>query len=352
MNTSAIHQAIRLNKYPKEMEWLTLPDAPYPEGVTDLLQLCSSYERMEHFSLKYHIETDALRTILLNFIERVILKETNTAESLLGLEKWTEFDLLRKHYKLLIKIYHPDINNSSFASIQTSRITTTYNTLKKNQNATDTSFKNITLSKVPPKHFYNPSSTVKQQKSSLKSAFFVMTVLALLSLTVIITQLFEQNKPQLIAKSEGDKSTKEITPPFTNTFSMTQLQGNLSSFTPDLALQDILRDIEGYYENGAVEQIKPILANLPEISSQSDEQIQAKLETLFKITQERKMLLFDFDWLKVSGTYKGSGKFLSRYQIIGEEIWKIRKGDASITAKLINGQLSITSFKLENNDIN
>ena len=334
------------------MEWLTLPDAPYPEGISDLLQLCSSYERMEHFSLKYHIETNKLKSILLNFIEKVILKETNTAERLFGLEKWADFDLLRKHYKLLIKIYHPDINSSPFASAQTSRITTAYNALKNSRNVTETNFKNITLSKVPPKHYYSHSSTLKKQNSSLKSAFFVVAILVLLSLTVIVTQLFETNKPQLIAKASKAKLTKEISPSFTNTFSMTQLRGSLSSLTPDLALQDILRDLEGYYENGAVEQIKPILANLPEISSQSDEQIQAKLETLFKITQERKMLFFDFDWLNISGTYKGSGKFLSRYQIIGEDIWKTRKGDASVTAKLVNGQMSIVSFKLENNDIN
>lgn len=352
MNTSAIHQAIRLNKYPKEMEWLSLPDATYPEGITDLLLLCSSSDRMQHFSQKYHIQTDTLNKILLNYIEKIILKETNTSENLFGLEKWTEFDLIRKHYKLLIKIYHPDINSSSFAKNQSSRITTAYNELKKNKDISGTHFKNITLSRVPPHRFYSASSEVKQQNSSLKNAFFTMTILALVSLTIILTQLIEPNNPQIIAKTNEGRPSQIRTKPFKNTFSMTQLRGNLPSFTSDYALQDMLRDIEGYYEKGAVAQIKPILANLPEISSQSDEQIQAKLETLFKITQERKMLLFDFDWLNISGTYKGSGKFFSRYQIIGEKIWKTRKGNASITAELVNGQLNIISFKLENNDIN
>ena len=351
MNTSAIHQAIQLNKYPDEMEWLTSSNAVYPDGITDLLYLCSSKKRMESFADKYHIETSLLKNILINYIETVILKNSSSAEGLLGLDKSADLELIKKHYKLLIKIYHPDINSTTSASEKTQKITRAYNELRKTKIDENDKFKNITLSRVPPKPYYTASNTTQIENTGLKNAFIVMTVLALISLTIIVTQLFEPSKPQLIVKSTP--SAEVEAPAITqNTFSRTKLDRSVTSNTSDLALQDILRDLEGYYENGEVEQIKPILANSPETRNQSDEQIQAKLETLFKITQERKMLLYDFDWINFSDIVKGSGKFLSRYQMIGEENWKTRKGNAEITATVINGQLTITSFKLENNNVN
>lgn len=352
MNISAIHQAIRFNKHPKEMEWLTSEKMKYPEGITDLLLLCSSSERMKKFSIKYHITTDTLREILLNFIEKVILKESNTAEALLGLEKDASFDLIRKHYKLLVKIFHPDTNSSSFASIQTSRITIAYNKLKKAQSTHETQFKNITLSRVPPKSFRNASNIAQQHNSSLRNAFIAMSLLAILSLTLIVTQLFSPNTSQLITKNEIAINSINNQVKNTPSFSRTQLKGNLEELATDPVFQDLLRNLETIYENGTVDKIKPILANMPETSNQSDAQLQAKLERLFKITQERKMLLYNFDWLSFSETVKGTGKFLSRYQIIGEEKWKTREGLATITAELVKGELRIISFKLENADIN
>lgn len=350
MNTSAIHQAIRLNKYPDEMEWLTLSDSEYPEGITDLLRLCASTKRMESFSQKYHIGTDVLSKILLNFIRKVILKETNSEEKLLGLDSYSDAELIKFHYQLLIKIFHPDVNTSSYASSQTSRITNAYNHLKRASKPSEIEFKNITLSRVPPKSFYNATRKAEQQISGFKTAFLAMTGIALVSVAIIITQLIAPNKPELVSRTDTISSSPDKNV-FESTFSLTKLENTFEIDTSDLALQNILRDLEGYYENGTVEQIKPILANSPEIGNQSDEQIQAKLETLFKITQERKMLLYDFEWLNISGNMKGSGKFLSRYQMIGEESWKTRKGNAFVTAEDTKGQLNITSFKLENTTI-
>lgn len=356
MKTSAIHQAIRLNKHPDEMEWLTLPDAELPEGITDLLRLCASSKKTNSFSQKYHIDTESLRSILLNFIEKVILNETNTDEKLLGLDAEAESDVLKLHYQLLIKIYHPDLNTSSHANYQTSRITKAYKKIKDSFSNSETEYKNITLSRVPPKSFYNATKKAELEISGLRTAFFAFGALVLVSAALIVNYLYEPSKPELIAgiiRNDIENISHSTLPSqvFENTFSMAKFDNASQVATSNLALQGILRDLEGYYEDGLIEYIKPILANSPEIKHQSDEQIQAKLETLFKITQERKMLLYDFDWLNISGTMQGNGKFLSRYQMTGEESWETRKGTAVVVAEQLNGQLHVISFKLENNTI-
>ncbi len=116
-------------------------------------------------------------------------------------------------------------------------------------------------------------------------------------------------------------------------------------------LQTLLKELEGAYEEGNVDAIKPILANAPEIKSQTDKQINDKLETLFEITSERKMVLFDFNWTDVSGTLVGKGKFLSRYKLIGEKKWLTREGTASVSAKKHHNKLTITQLILENQSI-
>jgi len=52
MNTTAIQQAFQLYKHPEQMQWLSSPDTQLPEGVTDLLRLSASKERLNQFSKK------------------------------------------------------------------------------------------------------------------------------------------------------------------------------------------------------------------------------------------------------------------------------------------------------------
>jgi len=357
MDTSAIHQAIRLNKYPDEMKWLTQSDAEFPEGITDLLRLCASNKKITLFAKKYHIETELLRSILLNFIDKVILNESNTGKRLLGLDSWSDADTVKLHYQFLIKIYHPDLNTSIHANEQTTRITKAYSELKDSPYTNESEFKNITLSRVPPKSFYSATQSAEMQISGFKTAFFTLLGLTVISIALITSYLFAPSNGELISKTTASETLnpQDVSMPtvnvFNNTFSMAKLDEKENPLTKDISLQGMLRDLEAYYENGNVEQIKPILANSPEIENQTDEQIQAKLETLFKITQERKMLLYDFEWLNVSGNIQGSGKFLSRYQMVGEKNWETRKGIAKITAQQQDQQLHIISFKLDNNTI-
>ena len=63
------------------------------------------------------------------------------------------------------------------------------------------------------------------------------------------------------------------------------------------------------------------------------------------------MLLFDFSWTDVSGELEGKGRFLSRYQLIGENEWLTREGTALVSAQKIKNNLKVTQFNLENQSI-
>jgi len=56
MKTPALHQAIRLYKYPEEMEWLTFPESELPDGVTDILRLCASQQKLHDFATLFKIK--------------------------------------------------------------------------------------------------------------------------------------------------------------------------------------------------------------------------------------------------------------------------------------------------------
>ena len=136
-----------------------------------------------------------------------------------------------------------------------------------------------------------------------------------------------------------------------NQFMMAALTSESDSEITDTKLQFLLRGLETAYEKGNVDTIKPILANAPEIKNQTDKEIREKLETLFQITSQRKMLLFDFDWKNNSDKLHGKGKFLSRYHLVGEEKWLTREGTASIIAQKVGNQLKVTHLELENQSI-
>ena len=63
------------------------------------------------------------------------------------------------------------------------------------------------------------------------------------------------------------------------------------------------------------------------------------------------MVLFDFNWTNISGALKGEGKFISRYQLVGENNWLTREGHALVSAQKVNKKLKITQLILENQTI-
>ena len=356
MSTTAIQLAFQLAKQPEDMKWLLAASTPLPSGITDLLRLCSSKKQLEKFSNNINVNTITIRKILVNFIEKVLVTEANSPEKTLGVEANYTSATLKLHYKLLMRIFHPDLSISKQASKKATLLSTAYQELKNKQEETQ-QFKNITLSRVPPKSFYYATRKAEKHHSGLKNTFFIFAGMGVISLGIIVNYLLVSEKPELIANSQKTEILEEIPTQnlniSTNKFSIAKanFSGLAKNQTTETILQMILSDIETYYENGNVKRIKPILANTPEMQNQSDEQMQKKLENLFKITQQRKMLLYDFKWQNISGQFRGVGKFISRYQLINQMNWQTREGIAIVTAEEINNNISVTGLTLENNII-
>lgn len=353
MTPSAIHQAIRLSKHPKEMSWICQSSALLPEGVTELLRLCSSSEKIKEFAKKYHTDAEPLQEMLLNFVSHVLLNESNSNEKLLGVDEEADAQKRKLHYQLLIKIYHPDKNTSHDAAYQATRIATAYQELK-TQN-TEGEFKNIRISRVPPKSFYNATIQAEQQRSSVKSASLAMLTITVISAVWIGGYLYEPATPELFSRNNTDilNNDNDSDNPqniVADQFAMSNHATVVSIKSEQDEFQHVLTTIEAAYETGDAAKIQTIL-NTPEIKQQPDKEVFAKLKNLFKITSDRKMLLYDFEWQNISGQISGKGKFLSRYHLNSEDQWSTREGVASIIATESKSGLNIISLKLDNENI-
>ncbi len=358
MKTPALHQAIRLYKYPREMEWLTFPESELPEGVTDLLRLCASSKKLNDFATMMKIKKSLLKKVMMHFIEEVLLTTTNPTYKYLGLNHNNNAAERKLNYQLLMKIYHPDINPSEDAADKASKITNAYQTLNKQSEhfPTQQKFRDKSDPRTPPNSFYRATLKAEKTLSQTKNTFYAMASLALVSLLSLAAYFVQSTKPELIVQNK-------LAPTEINTSKSQSLQqqpppqvqpllastANLYDLEPHL--ETLLHQLELSYELGKVENIEPILSNTPEISGQSTEQITAKLKSLFEITQERKMLLYGFSWKKVANTVQGEGKFLSRYQFTNENQWQTREGIAIIRAENKNKSLKIISLELNNKTI-
>ncbi len=352
MTPSAIHQAIRLSKYPKEMAWMCQASVDLPHGMTELLRLCASSEKLEVFAKKNHTDATPLHEMLLNFISKVLLNKSNSNKRILGVKDLSDLEQLKLHYQLLIKIFHPDKNSSPDAVNQTSRITKAYQSIKDEQNNVADEYKNIRISRVPPKSFYQATVKAEQEISSIKSISLALLAVTLISAVWIGGYLYEPNNSELFSRNTevGPKiQHADISALKQDSAAVNQLsKASLSNANNDQQqFQVMLSDIESAYEKGNATKIQNIL-NSPEIKQQTNQEVFAKLEDLFEITSDRKMLLYNFEWKNISGQISGKGKFLSRYLLKGEDQWLTREGVASLLAKQADGKIDIQSLKLEN----
>ena len=353
MNTPAIHQAMRLEKYPEEMAWLCFPDSDFPEGISDLLRLCSSKEQLIEFSNNNDFDPQELSTGLFRFIEQAIVNENNSDEKILGTDKFASSQIQKFHYQLLMKIYHPDLSNRPNAEHYAALITNAYQRLKDKENAQEKI--SFSENRRPPKSYYQATQKAESQISNTKTVFAIVSSLTIFALVAMAGKFYDPASPELIASNnavqvdniESQKFIK-VTAVKSNQVLATQ-KDNIQATSTNL--QMLLKDLESAYEEGDVDAIKPILANAPEIKDQSAKELNDKLETLFEITDERKMVLFDFNWKTVSGALEGKGKFLSRYKLVGETKWLTREGTATVSAEKINNKLKVTQLTLENQTI-
>lgn len=358
MNTPAIHQALRLNKQAEEMAWLCFPDSELPEGINDLLRIAASPELLNEFADNNELNADELSMAIFNFIENVMLNEKNSDEKTLGTNKFSTSQTQKYHYQLLMKIYHPDLSTRPNADYYSSLITNAYQQVKTRENQQDVI--SFSEKRKASYNYYQATKKADTQISNAKTAVAIFSVIAICSLVAFTGKFFGDSNIELIS----DKNDVENVVQETN--SDAQQVMKVSAIKPDLiiepakpsikatntALQALLKDLEIAYEDGNVAVIKPILANAPELKDQTEQQLKDKLENIFEITSERKMVLFDFNWTSASGILEGNGKFISRYQLVGEKKWLTREGTASVVAERTNNKLKVTQLVLQNQDIN
>ncbi len=363
MNTPAIHQAMRLKRQPEDMAWLCFPDSDLPDGVTDLLRLCASKELLTEFSDTNGFDAEQLSKGLFNFIETVLVNEKHIDEKILGTDKFASLQLQKYHYQLLMKIYHPDHSSRPNAEEYTAIITMAYQRLKEKQKSQETI--SFSESRRPPKSYYQATKKAETHISNTKTAIAVVSAVTLFALVAMTGKLYDPANPELInadnnniintivdIASDNDVIESQNIVKVIATTENKLKDDAYSIKANSTKLQKLLKNLEIAYEEGIISIIKPILANAPDIKNQSEKEINDKLETLFEITSERKMVLFDFSWTSTdTGTIQGKGKFLSRYKLMGERKWLTREGEATVSAKNINNNLKITQLILENQSI-
>lgn len=357
MNTPAIHKAIRLEKHPEEMAWLCFPDSDFPEGMSDLLRLAASPELLNEFATTNGFNSEDLSNSLFNFIEKTMLNENNSYEKVLGTDKFTSTQTQKFHYQLLMKIYHPDSSSRPNADKYSALITKSYQEIKKREEEQD----HIHFSEYrkTPTNFHHASVKAESHLSYAKTAFAIVSALAIILLVSMTGKLYDPANPELITKNKDDKNiVQNEKVESQQLMKVTTLKTKISAAptqpsikATSTTVQSLLKELELAYEKGDVDVIKPILANAPDIQNQTEKQLNDKLETIFQITSERKMVLFDFKWTDVAGKLEGKGKFISRYQLIGESEWLTREGSALVTAEKIQNKLKITQLILENQTI-
>ena len=352
MITPAIQQAIQLNKHPDEMAWLCFTESELPEGISDLLRLCTSKNKLKGYADILKLDSECLTDSLINFIEKVMLVEGNSNEKILGTDKFSSEETKKLHYQFLMRIYHPDINASPKASKYSTMITQAYQVLKqKNKDAQDSASINVSDCRMPPKSYYQATHKSQTQISNTRSAIAILSAIFIVTIVALVGHLYDPANPELIAISTNIEIPASVEQNVQNEFRVAALTPSNNPDITDTQLQYLLKNLETAYEEGIVSLIKPILANTPEIKGQTEKELSDKLETLFEITTERKMLLFDFEWKDVGGQLEGTGKFISRYHLVGEEKWLSREGIATVTTQKTGNQLKITQLELENNAI-
>jgi len=357
MNTPAIHQALRLEKQPDEMAWLCFPDSDLPDGINDLLRIAASPDLLLEFAEKNDLDSEELSTAIFHFIEKVMLNEKNSDEKILGTNKFSTSQTQKFHYQLLMKIYHPDLSKRPGADYYSSLITNSYQQLKTKEDHQDSI--SFSEQRKAPQSYYEASKKAETQISNAKTAVAIFSVIGICTLVAMTGKFYGNTDLELVSSNNQVQNiVQEATTNPQQIMKLTSVKSDViiepakpSIKASSTALQALLKDLESAYEEGNIDVIKPILANAPDLQDQTEKQLNDKLETIFKITSERKMVLFDFNWTSVSGVIEGQGKFLSRYQLTGENKWLTREGIASVIVQRNNNKLNVTQLVLENQNI-
>ncbi len=226
MKSEAIRCAIKLYFEPTLLARFSDPFRQLPRGITELLRLVSSDKALKKISALNHLHADLFRTILINYIEIVLLREENSDLRKLGLTHKSDLAQCKLHYKLLMNIFHPDkAQHKTNPHYYTQFITRAYKNIKNNPqsfNVTKTSL--LHRASTIQKHS-NAQLNSNKTRSKLRKAntvikkYLTKSTLSLFLLTIFTTifLLLNSHPPQFTIKktasidiSPSNKTSKVV----------------------------------------------------------------------------------------------------------------------------------------------
>ncbi len=209
MKSEAIRCAIKLYSEPALLVRFSDPFRQLPRGITELLRLVSSDSALKKISSLNHLHADRFKTILINYIQTVLLREENSDLRKLGLTNSADSLQCKLHYKLLMNIFHPDkTHHKTTPHYYTQFIAQAYKNIKTNPPSSD--FTKISLPhrastiKKKSNAQLNSNRTRSKLKNTTTSIKKQLTKPVLsLFLIIIFTAIFlllSSSSPQLTVK--------------------------------------------------------------------------------------------------------------------------------------------------------
>lgn len=195
-----------------------IPDAGYTDDVLLLLRLANGdSELMAWATRSTGAGAEELRVSCVAFIERICFSKDADPFSVLGLNPWANTDAVKEHYRLLIRIFHPDRGqvDGKVAEAYSARINQAYALLK--QQVTDSS---INLPKhsnasyraqpaVVPRRFTKPTAIEGSGSDSLRWASGLTPARVLLGMALLAGLIIYISFPQKMRMQSRDMGTAE-----------------------------------------------------------------------------------------------------------------------------------------------
>lgn len=192
-----------------------IPDAGYTDDVLLLLRLANGdSELMAWATRSTGAGAEELRVSCVAFIERICFSKDADPFSVLGLNPWANTDAVKEHYRLLIRIFHPDRGqvDGKVAEAYSARINQAYALLK--QQVTDSS---INLPKhsnasyraqpaVVPRRFTKPTAIEGSGSDSLRWASGLTPARVLFGMALLAGLIIYISFPQKMRMQSSDMS--------------------------------------------------------------------------------------------------------------------------------------------------
>ncbi|WP_047549735.1 J domain-containing protein [Methylotenera sp. G11] len=195
-----------------------IPDAGYTDDILLLLRLANGdAELMAWATSSTSAAAEELRVSCVAFIERICFGKDADPFSVLGLNPWANTDAVKEHYRLLIRIFHPDRGqvDGKVAEAYSARINQAYALLK--QQVTDSS---IDLPKhsnagyraqpaVMPRRFAKPVGIENNGSDSLRWASGLTPARVLFGMALLAGLIIYLSFPQKMRMQPWGASTVE-----------------------------------------------------------------------------------------------------------------------------------------------